>query len=59
LHKSGEVTGDWKQPHGAYLAFLFYAKYFTGDQREEDEMGGACGMHGGKEERTQAVNRAT
>ena len=41
------------------LAFLLPAKYCTGDQREEDKMGGACGMYGGKEERTQSVNRVT
>jgi len=41
------------------LAFLLPAKYCTGDHREDDEMGGACGMYGGEEKRTQGVNRAT
>jgi hypothetical protein len=29
--------------------FLLFARYCYGDQSKEDEMGGACGAHGGGE----------
>ena len=41
------------------LAFLLPAKYCTGDQSEDDEMGGACGMYGGEENAHRVFNRAT
>jgi len=32
---------------------MWFAKYYWGDQVEEDKMGGACDMYGGEEEPVQ------
>jgi hypothetical protein len=43
--KRDEVTGGWRKLHNEELHGL----YSSPDQSKEDEMGGACGAHGGGE----------
>jgi hypothetical protein len=49
--KRKEVTGEWRKLHneGLYDLYLPLTKYYSGDQIEKNEMGGACGMCGGEE----------
>jgi hypothetical protein len=41
--KRDEVTGGWRKLHGLYSS----PSIVKSDQSKEDEMGGACGAHGG------------
>jgi hypothetical protein len=40
LEKTAKRVAAWLE---------FFAQYYKGDQSKEDEMGGACGVHGGGE----------
>jgi len=46
-----EVTGEWRRLYndGLHDLYLPLTKYYSGDQIEKNEMGGACGMYGGEE----------
>jgi hypothetical protein len=43
--KRDEVTGEWRKLHNEELVFL--TKYYSGDQIEKNEMGGACSTYEG------------
>jgi hypothetical protein len=48
--KRNEVTGGWRKLHDEELHGLYSsAGIVKSDQNKEDEMGGACGAHGGGE----------
>ena len=49
--KRNEVTGEWRRLHNEelYDLYLLLTKYYSGDQIEMNEMGGACGVCGGEE----------
>jgi hypothetical protein len=48
--KKDEVTGEWRKLYTEELTDLYSTKYYySGDQIEKNEMGGACGMYGGEE----------
>jgi hypothetical protein len=45
-------TTEWKYNErlaGTNAWFVLFAQYCLGDQSKEDEVGGACGAHGGGE----------
>jgi hypothetical protein len=46
--KRDEETGGWRKVHDEELHGLYFSptRYCYGEQRKEDEMGGACGAHG-------------
>jgi len=39
--KRDEVTGEWRKLHNEELNDL-YTKYYSGDQKKKNNMGGAC-----------------
>jgi hypothetical protein len=41
--KRDEETGEWRKQHNEELNYL--TKYYSGDQIEKDEMGGACSTY--------------
>jgi hypothetical protein len=50
--KRDEVTGGWRKLYNEGLHGLYSSPsivYCEGDQSKEDEMGRACGAHGGGE----------
>jgi hypothetical protein len=48
--KSDHVTGGWRKLHNKELHGLYSSHSIVkSDQGKEDEMGGACGAHGGGE----------
>jgi hypothetical protein len=47
--KRDEVTGGWRKLHNEELQGLYSSPSIISDQSKEDEMGGACGAHGGGE----------
>ena len=49
--KRDEVTGEWGKLHKEELNDLYSSsKYYSGDQIEKNEMGGACSTYEGQEE---------
>jgi hypothetical protein len=42
--KRDEVTGDWRRLHKEELNDI--TKYYSGDQIEKNEVGGACSTYG-------------
>ena len=41
--KRYEITGDWRKLHNEELSDLYcFTHYYSGDQIEKNEMGGAC-----------------
>jgi hypothetical protein len=52
--KRDEATGEWRRLHNEELNDpLLITKYYSCNQIEKNEMGGACSMYGGKERRIQ------
>ena len=48
--KKDEVTREWRKLHKEELSDLYsLPKYCAGGKIEKNEMGGACGAHGGGE----------
>jgi hypothetical protein len=48
--KRDEVTGGWRKLHNEELhGFVLFTRCCLGDESKKDEMGGACGAHGGGE----------
>jgi hypothetical protein len=52
-----EVTGEWRKLHNGELNDL--TQYFSGDEVENNEMGGACSTYGGEEMRIQGFGGET
>jgi len=47
--KRDEVTGGWRKLHNNELSDLHsFTKYYSSDQIEKNEMGGACSRYGGE-----------
>jgi hypothetical protein len=45
--KRDEVTGEWRKLHNKKFHSSYSSSYINwGDQIKENEVGGACGMHG-------------
>jgi hypothetical protein len=42
-HKRDKVTGGWRKLHNEEI------KYYSGNQIQKNEMGGACSTYGGEE----------
>ena len=47
--KRDEVIGGWRKLHNEGLIFCIHTKYYSGDQIEMNEKGGACSNYGGEE----------
>ena len=47
--KRDEVTGEWRRLQNDELIDLLLTKYYSGDQIEKNEMGGACSTYGREE----------
>ena len=49
--KRDEETAEWIKHHteGLYDLYVLLTKYYSGDQTEKNEMGGACSTYGGNE----------
>jgi hypothetical protein len=46
--KRDEATGEWRRLHNEELHDLI-TKYYSGNQIDKNETGGACSTYGGKE----------
>jgi hypothetical protein len=55
--KRNEVTGEWRRLHneGLHVLYLLITKYYSDDQIEKNEMGGACGIYEGEKRCLQGV----
>jgi len=58
-HKRDEVAGELRKLHNKELNDLYHTKYYSGDQIEKNEMGGACSTYGGEERRIQGFGGET
>jgi len=47
--KRNKVTGEWRRLHNEEVNALYSYHYYSGDQIKKNELGGACGTHGGQE----------
>jgi hypothetical protein len=46
-HKRDKVTAEWRRLHiEEHHDLTLLTKYYSGDQINKNEMGGACGMYG-------------
>jgi hypothetical protein len=41
--KRDEVTGEWRRLHNKEFNDLYFSHIYSGDQIENNKMGGACG----------------
>ena len=57
--KRDGVTGERRKLHNGELSDLLLTQYLAGDKIEKNEMGGACGQHGGMERCVQDFGRVT
>jgi hypothetical protein len=47
--KREDVTGCCRKLHNEAVRFVLFAQYYSSDLSKVDEIGGACGAHGGGE----------
>jgi hypothetical protein len=57
--KRDEVTGEWRKLHSEELHSLYSSPDIIRHQIKENEVGGACGSHGGGEESVQSFGGKT
>jgi hypothetical protein len=46
--KRDEVTGEWRKLHNEKIKDMYSTNFFSGDQIEKNETGGACSTYGGQ-----------
>jgi hypothetical protein len=44
--KRDEITSEWRRLHNEELNDLYSTKYYSGDQMNKNDVGGACSTYG-------------